>query len=523
MSHASQSMMKGAAILTFAALFSKVLSALYRVPFQNLTGDTGFYIYQQVYPFYGLFIALCTYAFPVMISSILIEREHERKRVLKLMTLFLTGIGFLLFLILYTGAGLIADFMGDPELQPLIALSAWPFLLLPLLSAGKGWFQSQSNMIPSAAAQAVEQTVRVIVILAAAFILTGSGASLYTVGEGAVAGSIAGVTAGIVVLLFFARRQFSGDKQPLKLQKGDLSLLKILLVRGTAVAMVSMLLVLYQLVDALNLYSLLTGYAGDAGEAKSLKGIYDRGQPIIQMGVVAATSLSLAIVPVIAADYERGRHDQVRRKASLALKMGLVFGAAACAGLISIMSPLNTFLFQNNDGNAVLSILTLSVLLTSVIVTVNAVLQGTGSYHTAAWVAAFSILVKYGLNMVLVPHMGTGGAAIATVLSLAAVAAALIVKFYLKVGLRLGKPFYIRLSSGLAVMAAGVTALLMIWTPETRLSAGLASVTASIAGAYLFFISSWSTSLFTNDELGQIPLGRKIDRLFGRRIEKGAD
>lgn len=44
-------LLKGAFILTFAAFLSKILSAVYRVPFQNFVGDLGFYIYQQAYPF----------------------------------------------------------------------------------------------------------------------------------------------------------------------------------------------------------------------------------------------------------------------------------------------------------------------------------------------------------------------------------------------------------------------------------------------------------------------------------------
>ncbi|WP_404406648.1 oligosaccharide flippase family protein [Jeotgalibacillus malaysiensis] len=519
MSQASQTMMKGAAILTFAALFSKILSALYRVPFQNLTGDTGFYIYQQVYPFYGLFIALCTYAFPVMVSSILIEHQRERERVLKVLTLFLAGVGLVWFAVLYTGAGLIAAFMGDSELEPLIKLSAWPFLLLPVLSAGKGWFQSAGNMVPSAVAQVTEQTIRVVAIIGAAFVLTSAGASLYTVGEGAVIGSIAGVAAGAGMLIFLIRKQLFQKKERLTFKKGDVSLLRVLLVRGTAIAMVSMLLVLYQLVDALNVYALLTGYTGDADQAKVLKGIYDRGQPIVQMGVVAATSLSLAIVPVIASDYERKRLSDVKQKAFLAVKTGIVFGAAATVGLITIMKPLNQFLFQNEDGSGVLSIFAASVFLTSVIVTINAVLQGTGSYHTAAWTAAGSLVLKYGLNMLLVPFYGIAGAAAATVLSLIAVAAVLIIKVGKKIGLRLYGPFYVSLASGLTVMAAGVTLLLLIWTPETRLSSGLVSTIAAITGAYLFFRISWS-SLFTTQEHGQIPLGYKIDRLF-RKTTKG--
>ncbi len=49
--------MEGAFILTIAS-FIKILSAVYRVPFQNLVGDRGFYVYQQVYPIYGLAMTL---------------------------------------------------------------------------------------------------------------------------------------------------------------------------------------------------------------------------------------------------------------------------------------------------------------------------------------------------------------------------------------------------------------------------------------------------------------------------------
>ncbi len=45
-----QRMMQGAVVLTIASFIAKVLSAFYRVPFQNFVGDEGFYVYQQVYP-----------------------------------------------------------------------------------------------------------------------------------------------------------------------------------------------------------------------------------------------------------------------------------------------------------------------------------------------------------------------------------------------------------------------------------------------------------------------------------------
>ena len=41
--------MHGAFILTIASFIAKVLSALYRIPLQNLVGDEGFYVDGFIY------------------------------------------------------------------------------------------------------------------------------------------------------------------------------------------------------------------------------------------------------------------------------------------------------------------------------------------------------------------------------------------------------------------------------------------------------------------------------------------
>ena len=66
--------MKGAVILTAAGIIVKLLSAVYRIPFQNIVGDIGFYIYQKVYPYSGNFIVLATTGFPVVISKLYLEQ-----------------------------------------------------------------------------------------------------------------------------------------------------------------------------------------------------------------------------------------------------------------------------------------------------------------------------------------------------------------------------------------------------------------------------------------------------------------
>jgi len=114
-------LLKGAFALTLAAVVTKILSAVYRVPFQNIVGDIGFYIYQQIYPIYAFALVLSTYGFPVVLSKLYTERKNSggREDVHRLLVVsggFIFVICAVFFFILYFGARRLAVLMGDPEL-----------------------------------------------------------------------------------------------------------------------------------------------------------------------------------------------------------------------------------------------------------------------------------------------------------------------------------------------------------------------------------------------------------------------
>ena len=75
-------------------------------------------------------------------------------------------------------------------------------------------------------------------------------------------------------------------------------------------------------------------------------------------------------------------------------------------------------LFENADGSHVLALLSILILLSSIIMTVTAILQGLGHTAFPAFVILGSLVLKYSLNMLLVPRFGTMGAAIASVATL---------------------------------------------------------------------------------------------------------
>lgn len=91
--------MNGALILTISALIAKFLSAVYRIPFQNIVGNTGFYVYQQIYPLYGIGMTFALNGFPVFISKLVAQESDESKRMRLLSVIFviLSSLAILLF------------------------------------------------------------------------------------------------------------------------------------------------------------------------------------------------------------------------------------------------------------------------------------------------------------------------------------------------------------------------------------------------------------------------------------------
>ncbi|WP_071393064.1 putative polysaccharide biosynthesis protein [Bacillus tuaregi] len=521
---------RGTLILTVGALFTKILSAFYRIPFQNIVGDVGFYIYQQVYPFYGIAVVLSTYGFPVVISKLyaeeIMKKEQGNLRQLFFVSLsFLCGFGFLCFVILFSGANWLANYMKDPQLARLLQLNAVVFLIMPAISLFRGFFQGSGYMLPTAVSQVGEQLIRVMTILVSAVYLVHFQYSLYTVGSGAVIGSITGgLTAALILILFWLRiRNREGlHKSGIFQQSGRI--IKAFILYALPICISSMLLILLQLADSLNLYSLLVEAGTGSQQAKELKGVYDRGQPLIQLGTVVATSMSLSLVPLITKERLLNNAQVLKEKIELALKSSILIGVGATMGLWGIIKPTNRMLFENSEGSDVLAVLGTLILLGSIIMTITAILQGLGHTIFPAVTILVGFLCKYILNHMLVPQLGTMGAAIASVASLSVILIVFIIKLHTIMGeFIINKRFY------MVMIAAGFSMLIVLnlylyltdftyqLNPSDRLTASIQALSAVVLGGFLYLLIILRSNIFKVNELSLLPFGSKLTLFLPKR------
>lgn len=414
-------LVKGALLLTIAGLVSKILSASYRIPLQNLTGDFGYYIYQQVYPLLGIILILSLYGFPSAISKLSVEMRAKGKSTsfkqfyLPIFLLMLVINGFL-FVLLYMNASQIANLVGDAQLTRAYQLAAFTFLLIPFSSLLRGVFQGSLEMKPTAYSQVGEQLIRVAIIIWVAYLFFGERIEVYQIGEAAAIASIIGAIIAIVILLVFFIKIKPVTNQVYKIPWGYY--LRTLFTLGIVAALNHMVLLIIQFADVFTLVPKLMEYGLSSMESMEAKGVFDRGQPLIQIGTVLGSSFALALIPAISKKHLKEDAENTIAYIQGGLLFSFYLAAGAVIGLVLIFPEVNMLLFKDLKGTSSLQILSLAILLSSVSITTSSILQGLDYFKRTAVFILLAFLIKWVANILLVPLWGITGSAVATVLSL---------------------------------------------------------------------------------------------------------
>lgn len=197
-------------------------------------------------------------------------------------------------------------------------------------------------------------------------------------------------------------------------------------------------------------------------------------------------------------------------------------------GLYSIIRPTNIMLFENDHGSKTLAVLTLLILLSSMIMTITSIFQGLGHTYFPAVMVVIAFLLKYSLNLVLVPELGASGAAISSVSALSAILILFIIKLHRMMRMPLlPKRFYIMTILSVLMMMVVIKAFLLstnfIYDAgySERLMASFQALTAVLVGGLTYLILMVKTNLLTKSELYLLPFGSKLMVFLPKKKKKG--
>lgn len=511
----------GGLILTASSFVAKFLSAMYKIPFQNLTGDEGFYVYQQVYPLYGLAVAFSLTGLPAFVSKVVSEAEDEQARHQSLQELntWFMMLGFGAFLLLQFGASWLAGMMGDPNLTRVIQTVSYFFLFLPFLSLVRGYFQAQSNMLPTSLSQVGEQLIRVFILLGVAFMFPMNSWSVYEMGSHAYHSAWVSALVGSVVLLIYLNKEnkltdYLNSLKP----RWSAAMGKRLLSEGLLLMAVSSLMILLQFIDSFTVFNGLmsAGFSNDF--AMTMKGIYDRGQPLVQLGLVVGMGFSMSSLPLLRKWALEGRWREWTENAASVIRITVLLSSAASVGLAAVMPYMNYTLFTDFAGTETLQVLMLSVFLASFIYCMHMVLQSSNQSDGSLLILLVGLVFKVMMNQMAVRNIGIIGSSLVTVFSLIIISTLMMQQLEKNVWKNvLQNKFVLKLIfllGGMYGVVWGAINLSQQFLPLTDRGGSLILTLVGVAiGAAFFILGAIYLDILEENELSQLPLPRFLKNM----------
>lgn len=526
--------LRGAAVLAGAALFTKLIGVLQKIPLQNLAGDRVFGIYNAVYPLYQLLTVLATAGLPAAISIVIAQQLQEGAASNQIRGTLYTALvtlgvmGAAAALCLWLLADPIAYWMGDRAAASSLRSLSVALAVVPLVAALRGYIQAMDRMALSAASQVIEQLIRVAVMVAVLFWSLSASWEAASLTAAVMNASAAGAVAALLLLAAFARTMHSETAERSSIfGLGDAALAaKKLFAVALPAVLGAAVVPAMGVVDAFTIPRMLQ--AGGAAEDTAMAqfGIYSRALPLVQLVVMIAGAAAGALVPrlVLLADKKTLHHS-----VHIIIRITSLIGAAAAVGLLLLAKPINIMLYANSSGTDVFAIIGCTAFASCILAAVSLLLQVLGVIQAPALLLLTAACTKGALNLIFTSRFGIAGAAFAGLAALSAAAAIGLVMAYMKLnratygGNKSNNkrcPLFTSSAAaavkGLVIMGGAVTG--MQWLINSmigslvseRLLAAIVSITGVTVGGIIFLAAILKTSFTGQDESKLLGISGKL-------------
>jgi len=529
-----QNFLHGATILTAGVVIIKILGAIYKIPLQNILGDTGFGYFNAAYIIYNVLLTIATAGLPVALSRMISEtntlgRPNQAKRIYRvaLITLSVLGaIGSALMFFFPTEMAIL--FVSKPEISQCVYALSPSVLLVCITSAYRGYIQGYGNMKPTTVGQVFEVLVKVIVGLALAIVLTRSGKSLPISSAGAIFGVTAGSLAAMLYMIWCYVRRYKvtavkGEDEPDSVGSTLANFLKI----GVVITVGASVMSVITLIDTKLIQIQLPNVEGiGPALADELYGSYAAMQTLYNLPAAFITPMTIAVVPAISAAVARHEHQEACNIAESSLRISSVLAMPMGVGLAVLSYPIVHVLYPNTNENGPLILIYLAVasIFVCIALVTNSILQASGNERIPILSMIVGGVVKIGANLLLVgrPAINIFGAPIGTIFCYAVIC--LINCFFISKKQRV-KPKYAKVflpalvssvvMGGAAWAVYGLAGrILPVQQAASRMPTILAMGVAIVVAVVLYLVLILVTRAVTAEDLKLIPGGKKLIRLL---------
>lgn len=525
---------KGAAILSLSGLIVKILGAIYRIPLTSLIGTEGMANYNVAYGVYNLLLAISLAGLPTAIARLIAEKRalNNYKGAyqvynISLITLFIIGmVSSLLILLL---AKPLVNLLHFPNAYYSMLALVPALLIIPVMSAYRGFFQGMQNMAPLAISQFLEQLLRVVVGFGLAYALVKSGVDKAAAGAtfGASVGSIGAL---LIILLFFIKRKKltqheinSSDNNFLEEPKKIVTDLLRIAVPITIGAAMSPLM---SILDSYFVGSRLTSLGYAQAQIEDLMGqLGGMAQSLINFPQAFSTAIAVSLVPVLTEAFVKKDKLRLAQTADMGAKLSLIIALPAGIGMFMLAQPIMELLYPNMgaekfaSSGALLQIQAIGLIFFILNQAYTAMLQSVNKQIIPVKNLFFGLLAKIILSYILIgiEQINIKGAAISSLVAylITTVLNLRDIRKYTKIKMKsIVKIAALPLLST-ALMAITVWIVSSVVGILTKSNSLLTLLSIGAAGI-IYFVALFATGAITSEDLELIPMGNKLKRFVRR-------
>ena len=365
------SLFKGTAILSISLILTKVLGAVYLIPFyQIIGGEEQMALFNYGYSYYATILEISGAGTPLAIAKLVakynaIGAYSVSRRIYKLGSWLLVVMGILGFCILFFGSGIISEQIlisnqqkFTPQEGALVLKSLSFGIPLVLVSAGiRGLFQGHEIMLPSALSQFIEQVARIAFMLGATYFI------MRILGYGVVEGNVSATFAAAVgavfslITLFFFYTKFKGDldfnkeKDEIEIDISTFDLVKEFFSVSIPFIFIVGLFPILNIIDQHNFIHGMT----KIGKADIVDGRFSALQlvnKVVMIAVAIAPAFSSTFLPSITRLYAQGDRVTVSSQINKVILSLMMIVLPALVGMYVLADPIYSAFYSRSSINA---------------------------------------------------------------------------------------------------------------------------------------------------------------------------
>ena len=433
-------MLKGSAWMTAGSIFSRILGALYIIPWMAWMGSdypAANALFAKGYNIYSLFLIVSTAGIPGAISKQIshynaLDQYATGNKLFKHGLKIMTFMGVIFGAVMFFGAPLLAVLFtdGDPRSIPVIKSLAVAVLIIPILSILRGYLQGYSDMAPSAISQFIEQIARVIYMLVATYMIMvmSKGNYINAVVQSTFAAFIGAAVAIIILILAILRRlprlrRLSRNGKPVA-DVNETNFTREIFQQAVPFIILDAGITFFNLYDqsTFNQFMRLFVNASSAqlDNYYSLFGF--QANKLIMIIVSLSTAMAVTAVPILSGLYSKGNKEKIEDQISNTLELFFFIMIPASLGMYAVAQPLWTT-FYRYDALGVLMLQFSSVIsiLLGLFTVLSAVLQALYRNRLAIKYFVYGLIVKVVVQLPMIWLFHEFGPLVATSLGMGVV------------------------------------------------------------------------------------------------------